>query len=154
MNPIRAGYAEFIADGLKTRSGIKLSRGGKQTSRALNPTLSEEAVFDERILGGGRFVESLLERDVLQSDPEGTGIHQVDPAGRQLFQNGPGRFETVRKNSQPGAGKIRYLLCGCPTFGAQSGRCRPTIGNQVSHAIQRGAKLLSEDPVLTARLSG
>ena len=60
----QAKYEEFMADGLKSQNGIKLSRGGKQASRALNFSLSEKAVFDDRILGGGRFVENLVERDV------------------------------------------------------------------------------------------
>ncbi len=53
-------YQTFIADGLTASSLVKLSSGGKRNSLALNPILSEDDVFDERILGGGGFVENLL----------------------------------------------------------------------------------------------
>lgn len=60
-----------MADGLKNQSDIKLSRGGKQTSLPLNSALSEDAVFDNRVLGGGRFLESLVKRGVfVSSNPE------------------------------------------------------------------------------------
>ena len=54
-------YRAFLADGLKGKRSGKLSRGGKRLSMALNPALSEKDVFDDRILGGGRFVENILD---------------------------------------------------------------------------------------------
>jgi REP element-mobilizing transposase RayT len=156
LNIARAGYEEFIADGLKTRSGIKLSQGGKQTSRTLNPTLSEEALFDERVLGGGRFVESLLERDVLQPDPEQAftsltrqvaSYFGMDPADLKLSGKTP---NLVRAKSVICYVAVRHL----GIKGVDVGRRLAISPSAVSHAIQRGAKLLSEDPVLAARLSG
>jgi REP element-mobilizing transposase RayT len=54
-------YRGFLIDGLKADKPPKLSWGGKRLSQALNPALSEEEVFDNRILGGGRFVEKTLD---------------------------------------------------------------------------------------------
>jgi REP element-mobilizing transposase RayT len=53
-------YESFIADGLHARPMIKLSSGGKRSSKALDPSIAEDAVFDDRILGGGHFVEQVL----------------------------------------------------------------------------------------------
>lgn len=53
-------YASFIADGLHDRSKNKLSSGGKRSSKALDPSIPEDAMFDDRILGGGHFVEQVL----------------------------------------------------------------------------------------------
>jgi len=53
-------YLAFLADGLHTNKRGKLSRGGRQSSRAYNDHLSEDELFDERILGGGDFVKQVL----------------------------------------------------------------------------------------------
>jgi hypothetical protein len=38
----------------------KLSSGGRRSSRAVDPSIAEDAMFDDRILGGGHFVEQVL----------------------------------------------------------------------------------------------
>ena len=58
----RNKYLEFLADGLSHNAAPNLSRGGKQTSRQLDCSLSDEDLFDERILGGGNFAENVLGR--------------------------------------------------------------------------------------------
>ena len=55
----RQAYQQFIADGIG-KEVIHLSGGGKKTTLALDDNLSEEDYFDERILGGGNFVETVL----------------------------------------------------------------------------------------------
>jgi hypothetical protein len=52
----RRRYHEFLAAGAPD---IKLSRGGRKTSRSIDMSLPEDDLFDERILGGGAFVERL-----------------------------------------------------------------------------------------------
>ncbi len=53
-------YHSFIADGFGQDPPAKLSRGGKRTSRMLDPFLAADLMFDDRILGGGQFVEKVL----------------------------------------------------------------------------------------------
>ena len=53
-------YLEFLADGLKADKAGKLSRGGRQSSRAYDAQLTDDDLFDERILGGGDFVTQVL----------------------------------------------------------------------------------------------
>jgi len=56
----REHYHQFIADGWNAPLAAGLSTGGKRASRALDPDLGEEDLFDERILGGGDFAERIL----------------------------------------------------------------------------------------------
>jgi len=63
-------YLDFLADGLHTNHEVKLSRGGRHSSRAYNDQLSDDELFDERILGGGDFVEQVLGAAELSGAPE------------------------------------------------------------------------------------
>jgi len=56
----RHQYRQFIADGIDISEEAKLSTGGKRASLALDPDLGDEDLFDDRILGGGEFVERVL----------------------------------------------------------------------------------------------
>ena len=56
----RQMYRQFIADGVGVPLQINLSQGGKRASRGTHPELDDEELFDERILGGGKFVERVL----------------------------------------------------------------------------------------------
>lgn len=62
-------YLRFLADGL-VEDGVKLSRGGRQSSRAYNAQLADDELFDERILGGGGFVEQVLGAEELIHRPQ------------------------------------------------------------------------------------
>jgi REP element-mobilizing transposase RayT len=56
----REGYGSFVSDGIRNPPTVKLSSGGRRSSKALDPTLAEEEAFDDRVLGGGAFVEQVL----------------------------------------------------------------------------------------------
>ena len=56
-----ARYLDFLADGLRGDAGGQLSGGGRRVSRLLNSTLADEDRYDDRILGGGEFVDRVLE---------------------------------------------------------------------------------------------
>ncbi len=60
-NKARKAYLQFLSDGLGQRSG-KFSRGGRRASQAIDRTLTNQDIYDDRILGGGCFVERVLER--------------------------------------------------------------------------------------------
>jgi REP element-mobilizing transposase RayT len=52
-------YQRFILDGTD-KTSANLSSGGKRASLDLDPDLDEDALFDDRVLGGGDFVERTL----------------------------------------------------------------------------------------------
>jgi REP element-mobilizing transposase RayT len=53
-------YLDFLADGLQSDKAVKLSCGGRKASQAYNDQLANDELFDQRILGGGAFVEQVL----------------------------------------------------------------------------------------------
>ena len=53
-------YLQFLADGLQQDKSLKLSTGGRRISQNLNSTLQDDDLYDERVLGGGVFVEQVL----------------------------------------------------------------------------------------------
>ena len=55
----RKSYLQFIADGLQ-QERPQLSQGGRRASQQVDSNLTNEDSYDDRILGGGRFVERLL----------------------------------------------------------------------------------------------
>jgi putative transposase len=56
----RQQYRQFIIDGIDHSVAPELSGGGKRISQAVDPGLAECDLFDDRILGGGDFVERVL----------------------------------------------------------------------------------------------
>ena len=52
-------YINFMADGLSMGT-VALSSGGRINSQAMNEALGEDDLYDQRILGGGGFVEKVL----------------------------------------------------------------------------------------------
>ncbi|MGM0416180.1 MAG: transposase [Thermodesulfobacteriota bacterium] len=57
----RKAYMQFLYDGLHQDIPY-LSTGGRQTSQNMDDSLTEQDLYDERILGGGIFVENILKR--------------------------------------------------------------------------------------------
>ncbi|BCR05297.1 hypothetical protein DESUT3_23660 [Desulfuromonas versatilis] len=53
LTEARKEYRQFISEGFEAGPDIALDGGGKRRSRALDPVLGEEDLFDDRILGGG-----------------------------------------------------------------------------------------------------
>ena len=58
----RVTYLQFLADGLHL-SQPKLSQGGRRTSQTLDGCLTDDQLYDDRILGGGGFVERVLTQE-------------------------------------------------------------------------------------------
>ncbi|MCF6177953.1 MAG: transposase [Geopsychrobacter sp.] len=52
-------YRQFLADGLQDKKQ-KLSRGGRIVSQAYDASLGDDDDYDDRILGGGEFIEQVL----------------------------------------------------------------------------------------------
>lgn len=144
----RAKYEEFLADGLKTQRGVKLSKGGKRASRALDFSLPEDAVFDDRVLGAGGFVENLMERDIfIASNPKkvfGERLHQV----ADYFGMAPNILAMSGKT--PRLVQAKAVICHVVVRhlgmkGIDVGKRLGIRSSAVSHAVQKGANLLQED---------
>jgi REP element-mobilizing transposase RayT len=58
----RVSYLQFLADGLRL-SLPQLSQGGRRASQMLDGCLTDDQLYDDRILGGGGFVERILTQE-------------------------------------------------------------------------------------------
>jgi REP element-mobilizing transposase RayT len=152
----RSQYEEFLSDGLKIQDGINLSRGGKHISRALNPALSEDAAFDERILGGGCFVEKLTGRDV--SPLADTEKAFADLVTQVTDYFGVSPDELTMPGKAPRLVQAKAVICHLAARhlgfkGVDLGKKLGYSSSAVSHALKKGAKLLHENNGLAALLN-
>ncbi|MCK4503473.1 MAG: transposase [Desulfuromonadales bacterium] len=147
-NAARKAYLQFINDGLQQKWD-KLSRGGRKASQAFDDTLTDQDLYDDRILGGGDFVERILEKTQL---PEGsktldditalvTKHYNVDP--NELY------FPNKARTIASAKAVICYLATRRYRFSGTSVAKRLGITRSaVSRAAQRGQHLFEADDVL------
>jgi hypothetical protein len=57
-----------MADGLKVNEELCFSSGGPKISQAMDSALGDDDMYDQRILGGGDFVEQVLANTDLSAD--------------------------------------------------------------------------------------
>jgi putative transposase len=149
-------YKAFLADGVKGDQSQKLSRGGKVLSRALNPTLSEDEAFDDRILGGGRFVENALgatERGAASTLSLNGLIRLVEAH----FHLDPQELSQPSKERRIVRAKAVISYVGVRRMGIKSVEIAKLLGyssTAVTHAAARGREIISETPTLGKALQG
>ena len=146
----RENYQQFLADGLAQKHP-KLSAGGRHLSRTLNPSLDEKELYDERILGGGIFVEKVLEQ-AQQAKPEtklplDTIIERIATCfdlEKAALTRPCREAEIVRAKAL-----ICYLAVRCYSVaGLVVAKRLKYSTSAVSQAAKRGEKLLNEDETL------
>ena len=147
-------YRAFLADGIKTGMTTKLSKGGKRISCHLNSALADEDVFDDRILGGGRFVEEVL--DASQDIPE------QRPSLEELLRQVAGHFNVDTSllrfpNKERHIVKAKSVLCYLAVRqlqlkGVEVARRLGYTSAAVTHAVKRGEKVLQQDEGLKVLL--
>jgi hypothetical protein len=147
-------YRAFLADGIKAGMTTKLSKGGRRISCFLNSALAEETVFDDRILGGGQFVEAVL--DITQNLPE------QRPSLEELIRQVAGYCEADPSQLRfPGKErhivKAKAVLCFLAVKqlrlkGVEVARRFGYTSAAVTHAVKRGEKALQQDEGLRALL--
>lgn len=147
----RKAYLQFLNDGLQQKSD-KLSSGGRKASQALDDTLTDQDLYDDRILGGGHFVERILEQTQL---PEASKTvdditalvakhYNVDTD--ELFFPNKARTIASAKAVICYLATRRYRLAGT-SVAKRLGITR----SAVSRAAQRGQHLFRGDDVLRER---
>ena len=152
-NTARKAYIQFLCDGLQQKSD-KFSRGGRKASQALDDTLTDQDLYDDRILGGGYFVERVLEQTQL---PEGSktvdditalvAIHYNVDTDELFFPNKT-RTIACAKAVICYLATRRYRLAGT-SVAERLGITR----SAVSRAALRGQHLFEEDDVLREKFN-
>jgi REP element-mobilizing transposase RayT len=143
-------YREFMSDGLKGPVP-DLSRGGKRTSLALDASLSEDDTFDERILGGGAFVDGLRLGNSGIAREKPMDFEELVARVTSHYQVAPERLALPDKERS--LAKCKAVLCHVALrhlgmSGAEIGGRTALSPSGVTRAAQRGEGLLRTDESL------
>lgn len=147
----RRNYRQFIADGIKTGRREDLVGGGLKRSQGERPNHEYES-YDERVLGGGEFVDSLKEdfklREKMKRVVTLTQLLTIVSAALTLD---PDLVRKPSKSRAPAA--ARGIICQLAIYefgytGSEVGQFLHLGPTGVSLASRRGEKILKEDLVL------
>lgn len=150
----RKRYKQFIADGLATPSKIKLSAGGKRTSQAFDPGLGNDVLYDDRILGGGCFVERVLATAECVADAPGLSLADLIGRVAEYFQIEQVRLSKPSKERDLARAKAAICYMAVRESGLRGTDVSAALGLSpaaVSHAAKRGEALLREESGLRER---
>jgi hypothetical protein len=145
----RKAYLRFLADGLSL-SLRNLSMGGRRTSQALDDSLTDEDLYDDRILGGGLFVERVLgEGRPVEANRSLDDLMRAVAAYYGLNCDELSRPGKVRKIADAKAVICYLAVRHCRMVGSAVGKELSYTPSAVSRAVQRGAKIFEEDEGLS-----
>jgi len=141
-NAARKAYMQFLYDGLHQDMPC-LSTGGRQASQTLDASLTEQGIYDERILGGGVFVERILNR--------GTSLETRDMSLEEIIKSVADYHEVATEqlcwpSKVRTIANARALICFLATrryqlSGREVGGRLDYTPSAVSRAAQRGWKI-------------
>ena len=145
-------YLQFLEDGLRLDQTTRLSRGGRRSSQAYNSKLQDDDLYDERILGGGDFVEQVLGAEAV---PTALTLSLAEVISRVADYYNLRTEEMAQPCRRPLTVQAKAVICYLATRRMQ--RPGTDIATQlaytasaVSKASQRGEKLIQEDKELRA----
>jgi len=149
-------YLTFMDDGLKQPSSVKLSRGGRESSLWLDDSLDENGPFDERILGGGEQVGSLLIRAGLPLRGGGDPFSEIFSRIAKYY--GLTATEICQPNRERKIAAAKAAICHVALRhlgqrGVDLAELLKMSPSAVTHAARRGRVLLGQDPELRKVLS-
>ena len=147
-NTARKAYLQFLNDGLQQKND-KLSRGGRKASQAFDDSLTDHDLYDDRILGGGYFVERILEQTQL---PERSKTFDDITALVAKHYN-IDADELIFPNKTRTIASAKAVICYLATrryrlMGTSVAKRLGITSSGVSRAAQRGQYLFAEDDVL------
>lgn len=148
----RQSYGQFVVDGVAQGRRNELVGGGLKRSLRSNGEDEEQMAYDERVLGSGAFVASVVCGD------DG-GITTCPPISlAELVQAvcrvaGVDAARIARPGKERSLAQARALICclavrECGYTGAEAGRVTGLGSAGTSLAIKRGEALLRQEPWL------
>jgi putative transposase len=144
----RKRYEQFIADGITTSSKVKLSVGGKRTSVALDPSLGNDELFDDRILGGGLFVNQILQSADLSPDVSKMSLADLIRQVASFFNVEQSRLSKHSKERALTQAKAVVCYVALRELGLRGIDVAVALGYTpaaVSHAAKRGEGFLQRE---------
>jgi len=152
-NVARKLNRSFLADGCPEG---KLSHGGKGASRALDPFLAKDALFDDRLLGGGAFVEQVLAGDDHDAGQKRPSLSDLERLGAEHFQVPPAALKRPSKERPIVGAKAVICYVAVRRLRIRGVEVATRLGyssTAVAHAAKRGEALLEEDKMLRLALT-
>ncbi|MCK4621084.1 MAG: transposase [Desulfuromonadales bacterium] len=143
----RLAYRQFLADGLTMGNRPELVGGGLRRSQALSQRTEEHQDYDDRILGSGKFVESLREEGLLQSSlSPRMGLMELQTAIEGYYQlPSQGLCQRGRQNTVAEA-RVVFCYYGVRWLhhsGAAVGRHLGVGPSSVTRSVRRGEKIIA-----------
>ena len=144
-------YESFVADRLHKHPAVKLSSGGRRASMALDQSIAEDAMFDDRIIGGGHFIEQVLSTSspMLDKHPISLAeLMELVATGLQIESEAlraPGKERNIARAKAI----ISYLAVR--KLGLKGLDVAASLGyssTAVTHAAKRGEKLLATNKAM------
>lgn len=153
----RRNYRQFIADGIAAGHRDDLVGGGLKRSQG-ERRKNEYESFDERVLGGGDFVDGLKQDSSLREKmPRVVSLTQLLAIISAALKLDPELIRKPSKSRAPAA--ARGIICHLAIY--ELGYTGSEVGNflhlgptGVSLASRRGEKLLKDAPVLFQSILG
>jgi len=151
----RQNYRQFVADGIMTGRRDDLVGGGLKRSQGEKQKHEYES-FDERVLGGGDFVDSLKENFKLRDKMKSiVTLTQLLAIVSEALTLDPDLIRKPSKSRVPAA--ARGIMCHLARYelgytGSEVGKFLHLGPTGVSLASRRGEKILKADLVLLRKI--
>jgi putative transposase len=144
-------YHRFIVDGAN-QSLANLFSGGKRASLDLDPDLDENALFDDRVLGGGGFAERILRlADQVTAEKKCFWAELIDLVAND-FEIDKALVSQPNKNRILTQAKAVICYVAIRQLGVKGVEIAPTLAYTpaaVSHAAARGKQIFLKHCPLT-----
>jgi len=149
-----SNYLKFLEDGTAIPNQTSLARGGRSASQSLNATLTEEEIYDERILGAGDFVNEILGNST-DNIKKTLTLDQLITIVADYCGLEPGDLILKSRKREISQAKalVCYLATGyCAIRGKDVAKRFNFSGSGVCQAAHRGKELIRENKDLLALL--
>jgi REP element-mobilizing transposase RayT len=144
----RQGYRQFIADGIDPLTPARLSAGGKRASLALDASLEDADLFDDRILGGGAFVEGILRQAGQAAAGPQRSLAEIIDEVASCFGIETSRLQKPGKERLLARAKALICYIAVREMGFRGVEVAPVLActpGAVSHAARRGEQILRQE---------
>lgn len=157
LRTARGKYSRFVHDGVATSSATNLSSGGKRVSMMLDPDLEKDDLFDDRVLGGGVFVERVLKMaDQAPATPEKT-FAAIIARVANYYGIEPPRMTMPGKERSLVRAKAVLCYFAVRLLGMRGVDVATALAYTpaaVSHAAKRGERIVLQEAELQQMLGG
>jgi REP element-mobilizing transposase RayT len=156
LSDARRNYRQFVADGVSLGKRPELVGGGLRRSQKASGVEEEMESFDDRVLGGGAFVEALQHDANLKAiSPPKLTLLEIQKIAGELFEVEPDLI--LRRTKMSTASEARSIFCyiAVRLIGEKGIAVGEFLGmgpTGVSRAVRRGEQILHGRQALASRL--